>query len=758
MNLKSAALILAVSILAVSGGCRRSPEAKMARFLAEGKKQTLKKDYARAILEFKNAIQARPKEAEPWFQLGLAYQATGDTRMAAGCFRKATELNPKHAEAQLHLAGMMTMAGSKEVVEEGRNRALQVLAGAPDNPEALDTVAVAELRLGEPAKAEEHLQQALQKFPQHLQSSVKLAQLKLSRKDLAGAEAVLKEAVGKAASAPEPAIALGELYAVLNRQADAEQQYRRALQLDAKNPMALLDLGMLQLRSGKTADADPTFRQLASLPEKRFKPIYAQYLFQTGKQDLAIKEFERLAKDDAKDRAARTRLVTAYLTMNRSADAERVLTQALKASPKDTDAMLQRSRIYLGSARVAEAQADLTQVIKFSRESADAHYLMAKVFQAKRESAGAKLELAEALRLAPRYLPARTELATILIQGNAAQSALQTMDEAPADQKNSIGWAIQRNWALLALGQKAEARKIVDQVLAKTRMPEALVQDAVLKFDAKEYAAARAACEEALHMNPADLRSLALLVNTYGAQGQAAQGLQRAEQFAAQQPKSARIQQYLASLYLRAGKTAEARTALEHAKSADPNPTSADLTLAQIDMAEGKLDPARKTLTAVIARDGKNVAAHMMLATLEGSAGNQAVAVEQYRKVVDLDSRNGLALNNLAYLLCENGNQLDEALKYAQLAKEAAPDNQAVDDTLGWTYYRKGIYLSAVKHLESAVAKEGTARRRYHLAMAYAKLGDRTRGRQAFDAAFKMDPKLPEAETARQLLAGTGKM
>jgi len=164
----------------------------MARFLADGKKQLEQKDYARAILQFKNAVQARPKQAEPWYQLALANQAAGDLRAAVACLRKATELNPKHAEAQLRLAGLMTMAGSKEVVEEGRNRALQVLSTAPDNPEALDTLAVAELRLGEPAKAEEHLREALGKFPQHLQSSVALARLKLSKKDLAGAEHLIQ--------------------------------------------------------------------------------------------------------------------------------------------------------------------------------------------------------------------------------------------------------------------------------------------------------------------------------------------------------------------------------------------------------------------------------------------------------------------------------------------------------------------------------------------------------------------------------------
>ena len=48
-----------------------------------------------------------------------------------------------------------------------------------------------------------------------------------------------------------------------------------------------------------------------------------------------------------------------------------------------------------------------------------------------------------------------------------------------------------------------------------------------------------------------------------------------------------------------------------------------------------------------------------------------------------------MALNGLAYLLAET-RQPDEAIKYAQKAKELAPDSPAVDDTLGWTYFQKG--------------------------------------------------------------------
>jgi tetratricopeptide (TPR) repeat protein len=115
-----------------------------------------------------------------------------------------------------------------------------------------------------------------------------------------------------------------------------------------------------------------------------------------------------------------------------------------------------------------------------------------------------------------------------------------------------------------------------------------------------------------------------------------------------------------------------------------------------------------------------------------------------------------MALNGLAYLLADQANQPDEALKFAQQAKELAPYDPYVDDTLGWVYYCKGLYPVAVKHLEAAVAREPSARRKYHLAMSYFKSGDRPRGTALLNQALKMDSTLPEAATAQRMLAEAG--
>ena len=110
---------------------------------------------------------------------------------------------------------------------------------------------------------------------------------------------------------------------------------------------------------------------------------------------------------------------------------------------------------------------------------------------------------------------------------------------------NAASRILERNWALLALGKKEDARKGIDRVLAAGKVPEALLQDATMKLDQKDYAGARKSIEEALGKTPEDVRALFVLVQSYEAQKQTAEAVQIMREYALKQPKSAAVQQYL---------------------------------------------------------------------------------------------------------------------------------------------------------------------------------------------------------------------
>jgi Tfp pilus assembly protein PilF len=271
-----------------------------------------------------------------------------------------------------------------------------------------------------------------------------------------------------------------------------------------------------------------------------------------------------------------------------------------------------------------------------------------------------------------------------------------------------------------------------------------VLQLALLNMAQKDYAGARAAAEEVLKKDAQDARAARIIFESYAAQNQAARGLARVTELAGAAPRSVAMQSLLGQWQLAAGHHAEAREAFEKAKTADPKSIAADLALAELDLRQNQAPAAARRLESVIAQDPNNVNALLMLAAIDKSAGRQEAAVARYRTVLNIDGRNLMALNNLSSALTSQSP--DEALGFAQRALEVAPDNPAVQDTMGWICYRKGIYDAASRYLRAAVAKEPSPRRQYHLALSYMKSGETSLGQQMLQAALRQDPSLRDAK------------
>src|SRR6266542_1625657 len=119
--------LLRPAVLTISAilfyGCITSPDAKVAKFLAKGKQYYTARDYPRAIIEFKNAVAVKPKEAEPHYQLGLAYFAAGDLASSLAELRKTTALNPNHSGANAKLATILVATRDPNLIKQGEELA-----------------------------------------------------------------------------------------------------------------------------------------------------------------------------------------------------------------------------------------------------------------------------------------------------------------------------------------------------------------------------------------------------------------------------------------------------------------------------------------------------------------------------------------------------------------------------------------------------------------------------------------------------------
>jgi len=755
-NQRTRGLAALLAPLIVLTGCSRGPKDLV--YIENGKKLLAKKDYARAALEFGNAIQANPKSFTAYYEMALAEIGLGEKVTAYRALTKALDLNPKDAGAQLQMAELLLKSNSPEEVKQAQDHAKAVLESSPNDPDALDAIAVAELKLGNPDEGLELLEQACSRAPDHLKSAVELSLVKLARKDTAGAQKVLEQIVERTPNSLEARTILAAFYLATGKLPASEQQFRVVLQKDPNNSLALFDLAGILRSSGRTGEAEEIYRRLSNVPGSPYRSVYGTYLLRNGKQKEAVAEFERQAKLDPKDINARTRLIAVYIATERVADARQLLEATLRKNRRDTAALLQRSELSILAGAYKEARQDLDRVLHLAPDSAKAHFLLASVERAQGNALKYRQQLSETLQLDPRFFAARIALAQSYIAAGDGPNALDLMNRTPVDQR-SLGYVEYRNWALLAAGDLQELQKGIAEGLAKARTRDLLLQDALLRLRQGNEPAGRSRLLEILKNNPEDLAAVDILIRSYAAHQQLAGALEQVRLLISERPKSAPLQ-YRLGLILKANrKPDEARAAYAAALTIDPRFPQARLALAALDQSEGKPDAARQELDPLLTSKDGEFLARTELGYVEAKAGNFSKAIEHLQKVVEAEPANVIALNNLAYLLADNTNEIDDALKYAQKAKELAPNNVSVAGTLGWVYFRKGMYAIALKELKSAVDREGkdvidgTAIRRYHLAMAYAKTGDGGEARKALSAAMQLAPNLPEMRVAVQMMA-----
>lgn len=736
--------------------CAKSPAAKEKEFLENGKKALAARDYARAGLEFRNAAQAVKSDAEPYYQLALVDLATGDSGSAYQLLKKATQLNPKHIAALSALAELLASSGSQKFAPDAEKAAKQALEVSPNNPAALESLALLQLREGKTADAEQYLEQALNNSPDYLRAAVLLAKVKSSTGDIKGAEQVLKQSVAQDPKNNASLIALGNFYAAIGRSADAIQTLQSALKVKPNDGVTLASLAQAQFKAGQNAAAGETLHQLSLTSDPAFESLYGRYLLLAGKSDAAVKEFERLYQKYPKDSAARSRLVQTYLSLNRRPEAERIINDALKRNPKDASALIERSSIYIQDKKYNEAQADLNEALRYEPKSAEAHFLLSRIHRSRGFLLGQRQELTDALNIDANLLEVRLELAENL-RPQSAKDALDILDKAPRTQARTPGFIAERNRCLMALGRDEELQTELNRVLKVYRTPDLLVQDGLLKMKTRHFDEARASFAEALGKDPTNPQILDLLGDTYLAQGQAGKAVAAIEDQAKRYPKSPRIQQVLGFWLMNHQQLEGARRAFNAAKSADPSYDEADIALGMLSMREQKLDEASKHFSNVLEKKPLDATARYFLAMVDDQTGAYPLAIANYRELVTQQPDNALFLNALAWDLVDHAQKADEALPFAEKAKQLAPKDPRVADTLGWIYYQKGVYKSAVAQLESAVSPEGKlsgedlSRVRYHLAMAYFKAGDRSHGESFLAETLRSAPNLPEAKLAVQI-------
>jgi tetratricopeptide (TPR) repeat protein len=219
-------------------------------------------------------------------------------------------------------------------------------------------------------------------------------------------------------------------------------------------------------------------------------------------------------------------------------------------------------------------------------------------------------------------------------------------------------------------------------------------------------------------------------------------------------PNSSNFYFLLGQIELRAQDPPKAGAAFRKAVDLDKNNVPAVLSLGGLQVAEGSVDQAIATYQQAIQQAPGDARLYTGLGGALEAHQDWQQAQEAYRKALEIQPDYALAANNLAYMMLEHGGDINVAFSLAQAARKGLPNEAFSADTLGWAYYKQGIYNAAIGALQEAVkASPENATYHYHLGLAYQKSNNLPMAKKEFASALLLKPRPSQAEEIRKILA-----
>jgi cellulose synthase operon protein C len=763
-----------------------SPEERAQAHYQSGQELLKAGEFAKAGLEFRNALKYNEKLSGAWFGLATVEEKNQNWPAVNESLQHVIELDPKNFEALLKLAklefaalqldqalkninaanefkkddpdvyalraGILLRLNDREGARADAERALAI---NHDSPDALAVLAADQM-------VDKNFKAALMFVDRGLlkdQKNLGLLMFKVvildQSKDDVELEAVLRQIL---ATHPEMKGARQALLAFLSsrkRTAEVEAEMRAWIAIDPTDKAMSLDLVRFVNSTKGAEEARQELEKLiAAQPEVvDYKLALAQFNFTEKKSDKAVADLQAIIiKGEPKDDVLRAQLLLANfsLQLGQNDKAKAIVGDVLKGDAKNADALAIRANLSLNAGELDNAVADLREALNQQPNSTSLLMLLGRAHERQGSVDLANSRYAEAVKASNYATQVTLEYVAFLQRRSKADEAENLLDRAIANNPNDTG-------LLQALAQLRLSKQ--DWVGAQA------VSEALKKTGDSSSATQQIAGAVLLGQKKYD-ESIETLKNAYTSA-----------------PQTAQLMNALFVAYVQAGKTSEAEAFLNSILAANANNADALVLMGTLKAVQNQPKDAEASFKQAIDRQSSNPVGYVALAKfyLSQNQVSQAEAVlrsgrekvpsdfnTNYLLAGLLESKNDtdgaiaiyedqlkltpdalIIVNNLASLLADyrtDPASLDSAKQLAQ--RLVAIDLPQFKDTIGWVAYRSGDYRNALLNLEQAAEKLPTiALIKFHLGLTYVAL---KRNADAKDQFAKADVLLKDKDPLKE--------
>jgi tetratricopeptide (TPR) repeat protein len=776
--MRSLVVILAALTLV---SCSRDPNVAKKRYLENGNKYFAKGKFKEASIMYRNALQKDQRYGPAYYHLAQTDLKLGRIPNALGELRRAIELIPKdqpeHFDSEVRLAEIyLAFTRESQFLTEVEGITKELLQRDPNSFDGhrltadLDFVrAQSSFHEGRPELTEKLLTGAIAEYRKAMSIktpgpalNMQLARALAADRQFPEAEQIYRQLINADKASVQAYNELYGVYLLQDKKGEAEQILKTGAANNPKQITFLVSLASYYSSLQRHDDMVAALNQIKG-HVKDFDRAYlvvGDFYFRNGDMAEALKQYKEGMAADPKQKATyQKRVIEVLMRQNRRSEAADIDAAILKDNPKDSDARGLQASLLLDRGDVQKAISELQAVVSAAPDNFVARYNLGRAHVARAEWEQARQQFTEAVRERPDYLPARLALAQLQVMRSEFEPALKSVAGIlQIDKKNGPARMIE---AAALLGEKkyAEARQLLEAIRqANPNAPDIDFSMGMVAMKQGDLKQAEEIFRKAYAASPKDARGLVGLVEVLAAQGHFDQAIQFLQSELAKNPTRNDLQMALGNIAVRAGNFDMAVGQFQAVlNELDKNSKARGEVYFRLGVTlrrKGDLNSAIPALyKAREALPGNSMVVNELAVTLQ-AADRKPEAREAYEQAVKLDPQNGFALNNLAFLIAEAGSgDLDQALTYAQRAKQVYPNLSEVSDTLGWIYLKKNMSDNAMDIFQGLVNKmPGNSTYRFHLGMAYAQKGDKPKALRELQQALRSSPAKDEENKIKDLI------
>jgi tetratricopeptide (TPR) repeat protein len=766
-------------------------QSRLANHMERGQQYFSQGDFAKASIEFRNAMQIAPKDPTALVMAGRTAEKLGRPRDAVGLYQTVVDTKPDNVEAREYLGRLMALHGQPD-------RALEVIGPAlakhPDDASLLTIRAAARVALKNPDGALADIERALQLAPANEEAILFRAGMYANDGDLDKATALVSGGLARSPASVDLKEALVNLYQASKQPGKAEEQLRALVAQKPQEPQFRYEIATLYTQENKPDEAERELREAVKVfnsddarlrlvgflsarrdvatGEKALRDFITAnptdydlrlalgtLLQGSGKTNDAERAYGEIIHDDGTGPAgliARDRTAAIQMARGQYSDALKLVDEVLQNSPRDTMALAARGEIDLARNDPSSAISDLRAALRDQPQAVALHQLLAKAYVANGNPALAEESLRAAVEQIPANIQLHLDLAALLLQTQRVDQGMKLLEETAqtAPQDPYVREALAR--AYLAKRDFPSARTTAENL--KSLRPDSPVGSYLAGLAARgqnQLDDAQKEFTHALALQPQSSDVLAALAQLEMARGHADQAIALVTDAAEHPRPNAFAFNLLGELYLSQHKADLAKAPISRAMELAPKWWIPYRNLAIAKYGSGDAAGAVDTYVAGIKTAPNEPTLVVELGQLYQKQGRIDDAIAAYQAWFRQNPHAPVVANNLAMLLVDykqDRASLDQARDLTNGFASSA--NSSLLDTNGWVHLKRSEYTEALSVLQRAIALAPDSKEiHYHLGMVELRMGQTDRARTDLEAALSGSAKFQGADDARTVLA-----